>query len=379
MRTVNLGIIGGGLMGREFASAAARWCHLRDFPARPVIAAVASRTEKSCAWFRDNIPTVGFTTTDYRRLLERPEIDAVYCAVPHNLHREIYLAVIGAGKHLLGEKPFGMDASDNRAILGALAENPAVIARCVSQFPFFPGALRIARAVAQGRFGRILEVEAGFLHCSDLDPEKPLNWKRVASLNGEYGCMGDLGMHVLHLPLRAGWHTSSVYAVLQNVRPERRDASGKMVPCDTWDNATLLCRAGAGAECFPMTLRFQRVAPGETNTWYLRVNGERHCAEFSLKRPRSLRFLDYEPGGPQNWAVEDLGYASAYPAITGGIFEFGFTDAIQQMLAAFVHRVALGPHGEIPFECATPEETRLHHGILGAALLSHRRGEAIPV
>ncbi|HHN46784.1 MAG TPA: Gfo/Idh/MocA family oxidoreductase [Planctomycetes bacterium] len=374
---INLGIIGGGMMGREMASAAARWCHLVDFPVKPVVTSVASRTEKSCRWFTDNISSVRFASADYRRLLERSDVDAVYCAVPHNLHRQIYVDVIRSGRHLLGEKPFGMDAADNKAILDALIEHPSVTARCVSQFPFFPGAQRIVRAIRENRFGRIIEVEAGFLHGSDLDPEKPINWKRIVETNGEYGCMGDLGMHVLHVPLRFGWYPAAVHAVLSNIRPERKNSTGEWVTCDTWDNATLLIEVKAPAGSFPMTLKFQRIAPGETNTWYLNVIGDRYSARFSLKQPRTLRTLSYEPGGPQAWMHEDLGYASVYPAITGGIFEFGFADAVQQMLGAFLHRVHVGQSAEVPFDCATPEETRLHHSILTAALQSHKERKVV--
>lgn len=374
---INLGIIGGGMMGREMASAAVRWCHLVDFPVKPVVTAVASIPEESCRWFTDNISSVRFASTDYRRLLERSDVDAVYCAVPHNLHRQICVDVIHSGKHLLGEKPFGMDAADNRAILDALREHPSVIARCSSQFPFFPGAQRIVRAIREGRLGRVIEVEAGFLHGGDLDPEKPINWKRVAATNGEYGCMGDLGMHVLHIPLRFGWYPAAVHAILSNIRPERKNSAGEWVPCDTWDNAVLLCEVKAPGGCFPMTLKFQRIAPGETNTWYLNVIGDRYSARFSLKQPRTLLSLCYEPGGRQVWMHEDLGYSSVYPAITGGIFEFGFADAVQQMLAAFLHRVRVGQFADVPFDCATPEETRLHHNVLTAALQSHKERKVV--
>ena len=68
---------------------------------------------------------------------------------------------------------------------------------------FFPGARRIIQQIDDNRFGTIIEVWAGLLHSSDLDPNKKINWKRMIELNGEYGCMGDLGMHALHIPLRA--------------------------------------------------------------------------------------------------------------------------------------------------------------------------------
>src|SRR3712207_1274027 len=108
--------------------------------------------------------------------------------------------------------------------------------------------------LAEGRFGRVLEVRSLFLHSSDLDPEKPINWKRRAETNGAYGCLGDLGMHALHLPLRAGWAPLDVRAVLADVFKERPDGRGGRVPCDTPDNAVLLCRAEHAGDEFPLRI-----------------------------------------------------------------------------------------------------------------------------
>ena len=86
MDTVKLGVIGLGLMGRELGSVVARWCHLTDAAAKPEITAVCSRRESSWAWFLESFPTIRQATTDWRELLANPEVDAVYCAVPHDLH-----------------------------------------------------------------------------------------------------------------------------------------------------------------------------------------------------------------------------------------------------------------------------------------------------
>ena len=111
MRTVRFGVIGCGMMGREFASAAARWLHLPEMTVRPEIVAVCNRTLETpkVDWFRQHVPTLRQVTSDYRELLKNPEVEAVYIAVPHNLHEEFYIAAIEAGKHLMGEKPFGID------------------------------------------------------------------------------------------------------------------------------------------------------------------------------------------------------------------------------------------------------------------------------
>src|SRR5690606_30141884 len=197
-RKIRFGIIGLGLMGRELASATARWCHLLDLDFEPEITAICDTNPALFSWFEDNFDTIRVRSSDYRDLLDSSEVDAIYCAVPHNLHAQLYRDIIAAGKHLLGEKPFGIDLRANEEILDAVNAHPNVVVACSSEFPFFPAAQRIMRYITENRFGTIIEVETGLLHSSDLDPNKKINWKRMIELNGEYGCMGDLGMHALH-------------------------------------------------------------------------------------------------------------------------------------------------------------------------------------
>jgi predicted dehydrogenase len=380
MKTIRFGIIGCGLMGREFASAAARWCHLADLDARPEIVAICNRSAAPFAWFQKNFPSIRQYTADYHELLANPEVEAVYVAVPHHLHQEMYCAAIQAGKHLLGEKPFGIDLPANQAILQCLRAHPRVLARCSSHWAFYPGAQRIAALAEQRAFGRIIEVNCGFLHSSDLDPNKPVNWKRTVACNGAYGVLGDLGMHVLHLPLRAGWAPRNVRAILSDIVPERPDGKGGRAPCETWDNANLLCEArdpDSGA-LFPLTIRTHRIAPGQKNTWYLEVLGTRVSAAFSTRDPKRLEVLEYT-GGEQVWGVLQTGYETPFQTITGGIFEFGFTDALLQMWAAFLYELRAGQPLRRFAGLATPEETALSHRLFTAALESHRQAAVIPL
>ncbi|MEN6384822.1 MAG: Gfo/Idh/MocA family oxidoreductase, partial [Phycisphaerales bacterium] len=243
MRTVRFGIIGCGLMGREFASAAARWCHLPEMDIKPEITAICDANEKIMEWYTQNFSSIKQVTKNYEELLSSKDIDAVYIAVPHNLHAEIYCAVIENGKHFLGEKPFGIDKAANDKIMTAIRKHPEVFVRCSSEFPFFPASQQIGKMIEESVFGRIIEVNTGLLHSSDLDPDKPINWKRLIKFNGQYGCMGDLGLHVCHVPFRAGWIPKNVRAILSNIVKERPDGKGKLVPCETWDNATLMCES----------------------------------------------------------------------------------------------------------------------------------------
>ena len=150
---IRFGIIGLGLMGREFASAAARWIHLSSLDVRPVLVAACDTNEKAFDWFKANVPTIRFTTRDYHELLHRNDIDAIYCAVPHHLHGQFYCDIINAGKHLLGEKPFGIDLPANRKITETIERNPKVFVRCSSELPFFPG-YRDYPGAAERRFRR---------------------------------------------------------------------------------------------------------------------------------------------------------------------------------------------------------------------------------
>lgn len=380
MKTIRFGIVGCGLMGRSFASTIARWCDFQEMDVRPELVAVCSASSAPMRWFTDRFTGIVQATTDYRELLANPAVEAVYIAVPHHLHASLYGDAIAAGKHLMGEKPFGIDLAANRAVLAALAQHPDCFARCSSEFPFFPAMQRIGRMIEAAQFGTILEVNAGFLHSSDLDPNKPMNWKRTVAANGEYGCLGDLGMHPLHVPLRAGWTPRNVRAILTRAFPDRPGRDGSRVPCETWDNATLLCESAdpATGTTFPLTIKTQRIAPGEKNSWYFEILGTRQSARFSTKQANTLQWLD-DSGSEQAWQHLDMGHEMSYPVITGGIFEAGFSDVLLQMWGAFLTELV---HGRTPGKfagCVTPHETLLHHRVLTAALESQRTASTVEI
>ena len=353
-------------MGREMASAFGRWCALQDLPVRPELVAVADTNEEVLGWFQ-RIPSVVHRVADYHELLGKEDIDVFYVAVPHTFHEQIYVDVIAAGKDLLAEKPFGVDLPAARRIVSAVKKSDSFV-RCSSEFPFFPGAHAIYEACRDvAPLGRVLEVNAGFHHSSDLDPNKAANWKRLASVCGDIGVLGDLGMHVLHVPLRLGWRPETVYAQLQKGYPRRPSADGdKQVICDTWDNATLHTWVMAGDYPAPMRLEMKRLAPGATNTWFLEVLGTDGGYRFSTQEPKTL--WTFERDKQQSWKRTELGFSTPFKAVTGGIFEVGFPDIIQQMWAAYLleREGLLGEH----FGCVTPEEALASHQIFQAALES---------
>jgi predicted dehydrogenase len=365
-RIVHIGIIGGGLMGRELASALARWFVLVDPPVEARLVAVADLSVPAREWFRQ-IPTVTQITASADELIANPEVEVIYVAVPHQLHRQIYLQVIAAGKDLLAEKPFGIDLTAAEQIQAAISRSKQFV-RCSSEFPFMPGAQKVIQFIQEKRYGKPLEIRVGLHHSSDLDPKKPINWKRQVKTCGEIGVMGDLGMHAIHIPFRFGWRPIRVYAQLQKIVGERPDGHGGMAVCDTWDNAVLNTEVAVDGAEVPMRIETKRMAPTETNTWYIEVLGTDGGIRFSTKEPKTL--WRYQRSDDQAWLRVDLGSQSVFPTITGAIFETGFNDCFQQMWAAFLAERE-GKLGD-RFGCVTPEEAVLSHRLFHAALESHK-------
>ncbi len=367
---VRIGVVGGGLMGRELLALTRRWDALLDHPARPEVVALADPAAAVQQWWRE--AGVATITDDYRRLLDDPGIDVVYLAVPHDLHERLYLDTVAAGKDFLGEKPFGIDLASAERIVSAVDASSAFV-RVSSELPFFPGAQRAVELVRDGLLGEVLEVRSGLLHSSDLDRAKPINWKRRAATCGEIGVMGDLGMHAAHVPLRLGWEPHTVFALLDDVVRTRPGPDGRPVPCDTFDNAMLALTVETPGRRFPMLWETKRIAPGQRNTWFFEALGMDGGVRFSTRSPQVLQrfgILD----GEQAWSEVQPGHRSVWPTVTGGIFEFGFPDALLQMWATFLAERA-GLLGD-RFSTATPHEALAAHRVFAAALRSHETGRS---
>ena len=307
-RTIRFGVIGCGLMGREFASATQRWAHLLNMDVRPDLVAVAD-TKPSCLdWFTDNLCDITTAVTDYHELLANPDVDAVYCAVPHHLHAQIYGDVIRAGKHLLGEKPFGIDLAANERSWPTLAATPAGLRPLLVRVPLLPGAVpdrpvsgRRAASAGSSRSRPASGTPATWTR------SKPINWKRMVAVQRRvrlHGRPGDArAAHPAALRLDA---RATCAALLSKIVTERPDGKGGMAPCETWDNAILACEVQTADQHFPMLLSTKRIAPGETNTWFIKIHGTEFSAEFTHQVPEDAAHHDLPAGQAAGWEVLDL-------------------------------------------------------------------------
>ena len=257
--------------------------------------------------------------------------------------------------------------------LTAMREHPQVFVRCSSEFPYYPAAQQLFRWYQEGFFGRVIEARFTIKHASDMDLSKPINWKRQLKTNGAYGCMGDLGIHTQHLPFRLGFRVDSVSAQLANLVPQRPCGDG-FAPCETYDNAILLCGAhNAAGDRFPMVMEMKRMAPGCTNTVEYEIYGLDGSAKFSTEDVNTVWYTRNQ-GREQAWSRLILGQRTLFPVITGGIFEFGFSDAMLQMFAAFIAELCGEP---CAFGCFRPDEALLSHQLLTGALRAYETGSVV--
>lgn len=376
-KQIQFGIIGAGNIAKEFASACARFCHLLTDSPIPVITAICSREEKNRAWFTDNFQSIKISTPNYHDVLASNEVDVVYVALPHNMHELVYIDVMKSGKHLYGEKPFGIDYEANKNINEFARKTKNLIIRSTTHFMYHPGAKMLTEFVESGKLGEITEVKAGFLHSSDLNMDKPVNWKRMAEHNGIYGAMGDLGIHTCILPLRLGITPKSVYAIAQNIVKERKDIEGNMVKTGSFDNVVILCNAlyKNTGNVLPLYLETKRLATGYADVWYLEFSGTKGAAKFSTANPRAFYSISVK-GKEQNWVMTELGSESYIPMITGVINDFNFSDGFLQMIGAFMHHFR--DDKKLPLlDNATIDEIADIHLIMHNAKLSHENNAVV--
>ena len=126
-------------------------------------------------------------------------------------------------------------------------------------------------------------------------------------------------------------------------------------------------------EEFPLVLETKRICPGATNSWNIEVDGLSQSARYSTDDPNAFYYTD-SWDKEQAWCRLGIGNKPMIPTITGGIFEFGFADAILQMWASFIAEIE---GKEVPFGCMRLEETALSHKLQTAALISHKEKRVV--
>ncbi|MFF7472994.1 Gfo/Idh/MocA family oxidoreductase [Streptomyces sp. NPDC008092] len=289
--TLRVGMVGYAFMGAAHAHAWRTAPRFFELPLRPELTAVCGRSAAELRAAADRQGWAG-TETDWKRLVERDDIDLIDICTPGDSHAEIALAALAAGKHVLCEKPLANSLAEAEAMTAAARQARAAHgARSAVGFNYrrVPAVSLARQLVAEGRLGRIRHVRAQYLQDWLVDPEAPLTWRLRAERAGS-GSLGDLGAHAVDLAqFLTGEPITGVSAVLETFVAERPDPAGGRGPVTVDDAAAFTARFGGGALGVFEATRF---ATGRKNALRIEVDGELGALVFDLESLNELGFYD---------------------------------------------------------------------------------------
>ncbi|MCM2131620.1 Gfo/Idh/MocA family protein [Larsenimonas rhizosphaerae] len=285
MKTLNIGLIGTGFMGKAHAVALNAVSSIFDLPARPVCelladADLARAKSRASAW--------GFAraTDDWRALVADSRVDVVDICAPNFLHKEIALAAIAAGKHVYAEKPLALCTADAEEMVEA-AERAGV--KTLVGFNYIRNsATQLAREIVmRGEIGELVHFRGRHNEDYLLDPQKPHDWHTMRAMAGA-GALGDIGSHILNMAeFLTGQRITEVCGQLQTVIASRPEADGAgMAAVENDDQAQAMLRFDRG---LMGNIETSRIAAGRKMGLAYTLTGTRGAIVFDQERMSELQ------------------------------------------------------------------------------------------
>jgi predicted dehydrogenase len=353
-KTINVGLIGYGFMGKAHSNgylSAPRYFNLK---ARPVLKVVCGLEADVAAAFAGQWGWES-STSDWREVVARDDIDLVDISTPNNVHCEIAVAAAKAGKHILCEKPLAMNAAEGEAMVKAAAA-AKVVNMVNHNYRRVPAIALAKQMIDAGELGDIYHFRGVYLQDWIVDPKFPLVWRLRKELTGS-GAHGDLNAHIIDLALWLVGGITEVTGMMKTFITERPLPSeegslaakgGKKMGKVTVDDATtFLARFKNGAIG---TFESTRFALGRKNAQRFEINGSKGSIVFELERLNELQFYNNaDPAGRQGFRLIQVTepshpyIANYWPAghIIG--WEHTFINAVADLVSGIVAKKDVHP------------------------------------
>ncbi len=291
-KPLNIGMIGYGFMGRAHSNAYCKVGNFFDLEYQPVLKAACARDEERAKAFASNW---GYESveTDWRKLIERDDIDAIDICTPNNLHKEISLAAAAAGKMILCEKPLSMNADEGEEMCQAV-ESAGVANMVWYNYRRVPAVTLAKNLIDEGRLGKIFHYRAVFLQDWTISSELPQGgeglWRLDAAAAGS-GVTGDLLAHCIDTALWLNGGISKVSAMTETFITERmHNLTGEVQKVDIDDACAFLARFGNGSLA---TFESTRYARGHKALYTFEINGENASIAWDLHDLHRLQYFDH--------------------------------------------------------------------------------------
>jgi predicted dehydrogenase len=345
MKTLNVGLIGCGFMGRTHSNAYRQVNRFFNVKYRPVLKVVCAREDEvgpfAKQWGYES------TTTDWREVVARDDIDIVDICLPNNLHARVAIALARAGKMIVCEKPLAMNVAEGRKMVAAVEK--ARVPNLVSfNYRRVPAVTMAKELIDSGKLGKIFHYRANFLQDWTISPDVPqggnATWRLDVKAAGS-GVTGDLLAHCIDTAL---WHNgpiTEVSAMAETFIKQRVHAdTGKKRRVGIDDACTFHCRFKNGSLGNFESTRYAR---GHKALYTFEINGEHASIRWDLHDLHRLEWFDHRDAGPlRGWrSIHVTDHSGDQPYMdhwwVPGL-QIGYAETFVHQIADFLTAVAKG-------------------------------------
>lgn len=300
MKRLNVGLIGAGFMGKAHSLAYAGMpIFFWPAPAIPVRKMIADLTEESA---KEAAERFGFEkyTSDWKKVIEDPEIDIVDISTPNDSHMEIAIAAAEAGKHIFCEKPIARNSIEAKRMFEAV-KKAGVKNMLAFNYRKTPAVALAKKFIEEGSIGKILNYRGTYLQDWSADPMAPLSWRYQKKIAGS-GALGDIGSHAIDMARYLAGEIDEVFATMKTYITERpvqqktltmdkletvkADDNVVKAPVDVDDETSFMVRFRNGAVgSFEAT----KIGLGRNNYITFEIHGEKGSLFFNYERRDELQ------------------------------------------------------------------------------------------
>ncbi len=291
-KPLNIGLVGYGFMGRTHSNAYKRVNDFFDLEYRPVLKSVCGRDEEKAKAFADNWQYES-VETDWQRLIDREDIDAIDICTPNNTHAAIAIAAAKAGKMVLCEKPLSMNVQEGEQMVEAVEQ--ANVANTVwYNYRRVPAVTLAKQLIDDGRLGKIFHYRAQFLQDWTIDANLPQGgaalWRLDVDAAGS-GVTGDLLAHCIDTAIWLNGSIRDVTAMTETFVTERmHNLTGKVEKVGIDDACAFLCHFNNGSLGLFESTRYAR---GHKALYTFEINGEHGSIRWDLHDLHRLEYFDH--------------------------------------------------------------------------------------
>lgn len=309
----------------------------------------------------------GHYTVDWRETVARDDVDLVCITTPPVYHREMTLAAIKHGKHVLCEKPMAMNIAETAEMMKAASGTPS-LALIDHELRFQPGRRLAHKMLRDGVIGKVRHAKAIFQAPHRGDPDLPWNWWSDAEAGG--GALGAINSHIIDsFNWLLGTVISSVSCQLQTNVKERRNFAGVVRPVTTDDEANMLLRF-ADSELTSDATGLVSVSMTESPRYQ---NSTIIYGDKGAMRIRHRGELAIALTGETDWTDIEVGIGELLP----GVPDTGFARAFVDFARVIVDAVREDRH-EIPGAATFADGLEIQR-VLDAARDSDRSGQRVVI